>query len=218
MLKKLLTCSSFAVLASLGSTPAQAGDVYLGAGLPGVMIGYAHPLNDHFNVRADVSTLGTHSDNRTESGIDYQGTLKTTRTGVYADWFVSGGWRLTGGVTFNDFKLTLVGHGNGGTIDIGGTAYTTNPNDRFDVLIKFPKTTPYLGVGYGHHAGERGWGFVFDAGASIGRAKVTGSASGPNLSGNVTQADIDRELQEVRDSVGKIRALPQLSLGVNYRF
>jgi hypothetical protein len=55
-------------------------------------------------------------------------------------------------------------------------------------------------------------------GASIGRAKVTGSVSGPNVSGNVTQADIDRELEEVRDGVGKIRAVPQLSLGVNYRF
>ena len=97
-------------------------------------------------------------------------------------------------MTFNNFKLTLVGRGNGGTLDIGGTAYTTTPDDRFDVLIEFPKTTPYIGVGYGHHAAEPGWGFVFDAGASIGRAKVTGSASGPNLSGNVTQADIDREL------------------------
>lgn len=218
MLKKLLTCSSLALLAGVASTPARADGVYLGAGLPGVMLGYAHPFDSRFGLRVDISTLGTHSGSQSESGIDYEGTLKTNRSGLYADWFVSGGWRFTGGVTFNNFKLTLVGRGNGGTIDIGGTAYTTTPDDRFDVLIEFPKTTPYIGVGYGHHAAEPGWGFVFDAGASIGRAKVTGSASGPNLSGNVTQADIDRELEEVRDGVGKIRVLPQLSLGVNYRF
>lgn len=218
MLKKLLTCSSFAVIAGFAPAGAHAGGLYLGVGLPGVMLGYAHPIDSRFGVRADVSTLGTHSGTESESGIDYEGTLKTTRSGVYADWFVSGGWRLSGGVTFNDFKLTLVGRGNGGTITIGGTAYTTSPNDRFDVLIEFPKTTPYLGFGYGHQAADPGWGFVFDAGASFGRAKVTGSASGPNLSGNVTQADIDRELAEVRDGAGKIRFLPQLSVGVNYRF
>jgi hypothetical protein len=218
MLKKYLTCSSLALLAGVTSAPAHAGDVYLGAGLPGVMLGYAHAFDSRFGLRGDISTLGTHTGTRSESGIDYQGTLKTNRSGLYADWFVSGGWRLTGGVTFNNFKLTLEGHGNGGTIDIGGTNYTTSPNDRFDVTIEFPKTTPYIGVGYGHHEAQRGWGFVFDAGASIGRAKVTGSASGPNLSGNVTQADIDRELQQVRDGVGNVRVLPQLSLGVNYRF
>jgi hypothetical protein len=218
MLKKIISCSSFAVLAGLISTPSHAGEVYLGAGLPGVMLGYAHAFDSRFGLRVDISTLGTHSGSQSEGGIDYEGTLKTNRSGLYADWFVSGGWRFTGGVTFNNFKLTLVGRGNGGTLDIGGKTTVTTPDDRFDVLIEFPKTTPYIGVGYGHHAAKPGWGVVFDVGASIGRAKVTGSVSGPNVSGNVTQADIDRELEEVRDGVGKIRAVPQLSLGVNYRF
>jgi hypothetical protein len=218
MLKSFLIRTPLVALAAIGlAGAAHAGGVYVGAGLPGLMVGYGHAISPSVTLRADVSTLGTHSTSETESGIDYDATLKTNRAGVFADWFVSGGWRLTGGVTFNDMKLTLRGRGNGGTITIGDNSYVSTADDRFDVLIKFPSTTPYLGVGYGHHAGS-GWGFLFDAGASIGRAKVTGSVSGPMLSGNVTQADIDKELEEVRDGAGKVRFVPQLSIGVNYRF
>ena len=219
MPNKRLTLTSFAALAALAlAAPAQAGGIYAGIGLPGVMVGYAHPLSPSVALRADVATLGTHNANESESGIDYRATLKTSRTGLFADWFFSGGWRLTGGATFNDMKLELEGRGNGGTITIGDNSYVAGPDDRFNVLIKFPRSTPYVGLGYGHQAASPGWGFVFDAGASIGRAKVEGSVSGPTLSGNVSQADIDKELADVREGVGKVRFLPQLSIGLTYRF
>jgi hypothetical protein len=116
-------------------------------------------------------------------------------------------------------KIELAGRGNGGTITIGNNSYTTSPDDRFNVTIEMPRTTPYLGIGWGHHASRgAGWGFVFDLGASIGRAKVKGSVSGPNLSGNVSQQDIDAELAQLREDAGHFRAVPQLSLGASYRF
>lgn len=201
--------------AALGLASAQAGEIYGNIGLPGVMIGYAQPLNSHFGVRVDVATLGRRNADGTEEGIDYEGQARAHRAGVFADWFVfGGGLRLTGGITFNDMRVDLSGRGNGGTIEIGGTTYVTQPGDRFDVRIKFPRVTPYLGIGYGHQPAGAGWGFVFDLGASIGKAKVSAST---NIAG-VTQEDIDRELEELRDGVGKVRAIPQLSLGVNYRF
>lgn len=89
--------------------------------------------------------------------------------------------------------------------------------DRFDVKIKFPSATPYVGLGYGHHA-VKGLGFHADFGVSIGRTKLTATATGPTLSTAVSQADIDAELAELRDGVGKVRVLPQLSIGLNYRF
>lgn len=94
----------------------------------------------------------------------------------------------------------------------------TSADDRFNARIKFPSATPYVGIGWGHHAAGPGWGFVFDLGGSIGRAKVEGSVSGPNLSGNVSQADIDAELAQLRDGVGKVRFVPQVSIGASYRF
>jgi hypothetical protein len=196
--------------------PAQAGQVYGGVGLPGVMLGYAHPLGNGFTVRGDFGTLNLPGETVNEEGIDYEADAKLNRLGFFADWFVLGGLRLTGGVTFNGMSLDLQARGNGGTINIGGTDYVTSPDDRMDVKIEFPRTTPYVGIGYGHHQGA-GLGFLFDLGASIGRAKLSATTSGPNL-GQVDQADIDAELEELRDGVGKVRFFPQLSLGLTYRF
>jgi hypothetical protein len=184
------------------------------------MVGVSQPLSERFGLRADLSTLGSHSRDRSESGIDYTATLKLDRAGLFADWFPTGGsFRLTGGVTFNRMKIDLAGHGNGGTITIGNNTYVTGPDDRFNATIEMPHTTPYLGLGWGHQAqAGTGWSLVFDLGASIGRAKVRGGVSGPNLSGNVSQQDVENELQQLRDDVGDIRVVPQLSVGASYRF
>jgi hypothetical protein len=202
------------------SMAAQAGEVYGGIGLPGLMLGYAHAYSPTLTARVDVATLGSRSGNRTEDGIAYAGKIEAHRAGVFGDWFpFQGGFRLTGGVTFNKVGLALGAQpGAGGSITIGGqTVNALAAGDRFDVSIKFPSATPYLGLGYGHHAGK-GLGFHADLGVSIGRTKLTATASGPNLSTAIAQADIDRELAELRDGVGKVRVLPQVSIGLNYRF
>lgn len=206
----------FAALAASAGTP-HAAEVYGGIGLPGAMIGFAQPVSDTVTLRGDFATLGSHDKDYDEDGIKYKGHLKTDRLGLFADWFpFNGGFRLTGGLTFNSWKLDLNAQGNGSTITIGNNTYALSANDRFDVTVEFPKTTPYLGIGYGHQK-ESGLGFLFDLGVSIGKAKLSESHSGPNL-GSASQADIDKELAELRDGVGKVKVLPQLSIGLNYRF
>jgi hypothetical protein len=200
-----------------GSLSTHAAELYLGFGVPGAMIGVATPVSPSWTLRGEFATLGEHTEQTQEDGIDYDGRLKVQRSGLFADYFVfGGGFRLTGGVTFNAVELDLVARGNGGSIDIGGQTYNFGPNDRFDAAVRFAKTTPYIGIGYGHHA-DTGFGFVWDIGASIGRATVTAASSGPNL-GQVAQSDIDRELQELRDGVGKVRVLPQFSFAISYKF
>lgn len=200
----------------LSSPCSNAGEVYANVGLPGLMLGYAQPISPDFTLRADVATLGRHSKRTTEEGIDYDAKVKADRLALLADWFVVGGFRLTGGVTFNRMQADLVARGNGTPVNIGGTNYILTSDDRFDVKIEFPRTTPYLGLGYGHQLGQ-GIGFTFDLGASIGKAKVTETHSGPVLS-QASQADIDREMAELREGVGKVRFMPQLSVGLAVRF
>ncbi len=215
MIRNLLAAT---VLSGCAAT-SLAGEVYFGAGLPGVMLGYAHPLNDSVTLRGDWATLGKRRKQTTEEGVRYNAELGFNRLGLFADWFFFGGMRLTAGVTFNDLTADLLAQGDGTPLTIGGQTFTSDPNDRLNVKISYPKTTPYLGLGYGHQA-STGWGFTFDLGASYGKATVSETHSGPNL-GNpatVSQADIDRELAELRDGVGKIRFIPQVSLGLNYRF
>lgn len=198
-------------------TTAQAGEIYGLIGLPGAGVGYAQPLNDSFTLRADFVTLGNRTKTATEEGIVYDGKLKASRAALLADWYpMEGSFRFSGGATFNEYQVDLRATGAGGTLTIGNTTYVTTAADRLDVQVKFPSTTPYFGIGWGHQSGS-GLRFSFDIGASFGRATVSAAVSGPQA-GNVTQADIDAELAQLREGVGKLQAIPQLSFGIGYSF
>ena len=205
---------------SVAVSGAFAGEIYVGAGLPGVMLGYAHPLSSSFTVRGDWATLGNRRKQVVEEGVTYDAEIGFNRAGLFADWFYFGGMRITGGVTFNNLTADFVARGNGSALTIGNTTIpNSDPNDRLNVSIKYPKTTPYLGLGYGHQA-STGFGFTFDLGASFGKATVSETHSGPNL-GNpstVSQAEINAEMAQLRNGVAKVKYIPQVSIGLNYRF
>ncbi len=206
-----------AVAGTFTLSTARAGEVYLAGGIPGVMLGYSQPIGPLFGLRADYATIGNRKDRRTEDGIDYDTTLKLNRTALLADWFpFAGSFRLTTGLTANQYKLDMLATGAGGTITVGNTSYTTTSQDQFRVQVKFPSSTPYVGFGWGHGNGS-GVRFAFDIGAKIGKATVDYSLSGP-WTQRVSQADIDAELQQLRDGVGKVRAIPQITLGLGYSF
>lgn len=205
-------------LAVLGLSAAHAGEIYTGLGIPGVGLGYAQPLSERFTLRGDVFTLGSREKTTVESGINYAGQYKLHRAALLADWFpFAGSFRFTGGAAFNNYKLSLDANGAGGSITIGDRTYTTTAADGLNVQIKFPSTTPYLGIGWGHQSGT-GLRFSADIGAAIGRATVTAVPRGQLAAQADIQANIDKELVDLRDGVGKVRAVPQLSIGIGYSF
>ena len=213
----LLTPLLVAMIATLSQGAAQAGEVYTKVGLPGVMLGYAHPLSSDFGLRADYATIGERTDQRTEDGIAYNAKLKLNRAALLLDWFpFSGGMRISAGLSSNQYRLDLLATGAGGSLTFGNTTYTTTSADQFKVQVRYPSSTPYLGLGWGHHASS-GLRFSFDIGAMIGKASVSYTLTGPNAS-RVSQADIDAEMAELRNGVGKVRALPQITLGLGYSF
>jgi len=206
-------------LAATGLLPqAQAGEVYANVGLPGIGLGYAHPIDSRFTVRADFMTLGSRSKSTTEEGIRYEGRYKLQRLAVLGDWFPFGGsFRLTGGLSSNQYKVTLDATGENGSLTIGDRTYTTTAADGLKVEVKFPSVTPYLGIGWGHQSAS-GWRFGADIGALVGRAKVNATVRGALASEPDIQANLDKELAELRDGVGKVRAIPQLSVAIGYSF
>jgi hypothetical protein len=204
-----------ALLFSVGS--ARAGELYVKGGLPGAIVGWAQPLNSYFGLRLDAASLGNLSERRTEDGITYDVKLQGDRTALLADWFVFGGsFRFTGGITSSKYALDLVASGSGGNITVGNTTYTTTSADRFNVKIKLPNSMPYVGLGWGHQS-DTGLRFSFDLGAKLGKATLSYALTGPWAS-SVSQADVDAELSELRDGVGKIRLIPQLTIGLGYSF
>jgi hypothetical protein len=194
-------------------------EVYGKLGVPGTLVGVGVPLRSNVSLRADIGGIDKIEDTYTESGITYDGRAKATRLGLFADWFpFNGGFRLTGGLTVNDMKLDLTAQGAGRVLQIGQNSYTLGADDRVNVRAEFPATTPYLGIGWGHQAASTGWGFRADVGASIGKPRVRATVTGPLASQPGLQADIDREVRELEDTVSGFRAFPQLTVGVSYRF
>ncbi len=199
------------------TTSASAGEVYGQLGLPGAMLGFAQPLSPFFGVRVDVATVGRRSDTRSEEGIRYDAQLRGDRVALLGDWFPwAGGFRFTGGVSANQYRLDLGASGAGGSLTLGNTRYTTTADDRFAVQLRFPRSTPYFGFGWGHQSGS-GLRWSLDVGALVGKATLSYSLTGP-LAQRAAQADIDAELAELRSGVGRVRALPQLSFGLGYSF
>lgn len=211
--------ATLALGALLALTPgqAQATEVYLKAGAPGVGGGIALPMSPHLGLRADYLKLGERRERRTEDGIDYDATAKAARGALLADWFPFGGsFRFTLGATSNQYKIDLLASGAGGSLTLGSSTYNTTAADQFRVQVKFPSSTPYVGLGWGHGMGS-GLRFSFDIGASVGKATVSYQLSGP-IATQASQADIDAELAELRDGVGRIKAIPQLTFGLGWSF
>ncbi len=201
------------------SPASHAVEAYGSLGLPGVLVGVAHPVNQSFTVRGDYGGIGSLSGTRTEDGIRYDGTGDFNRLGLFGDWYALGnGFRITGGLTFNQMALDLEARPEGNTIMIGNNTYPVAANDRFVARIEFPRVTPYLGIGWGHHAAEKGWGFNADLGVSIGRATVSTQTYGALATQPGIADDVAREQAELEEGVGKIRAIPQLTIGISYRF
>jgi hypothetical protein len=216
-LSSLPVLGAAALLGLAGVAPAQAQELYLKAGVPGVGLGFAQPLGPHLGVRADFITLGDRDERRNEEGIDYDAKLKANRAALLVDLFpFAGSFRISAGATAAKYQLDLLATGAGGTLTIGNTTYTTTANDRFAVQVKMPSSMPYFGIGWGHQSNS-GLRFSFDIGAAFGKAKVSYQLTGP-VANQVSQQDIDAELAELRDGVAKIKAIPQVSFGIGYSF
>jgi hypothetical protein len=201
-----------------GAGAAQAGEVYGNLGFPGVGLGYAHPLNSSVTLRGDFMTLGSQHKNKTQDGIDYAADLKANRGALFADWFpFEGVFRFTAGVGSANYKLTLDAAGAGKRIEVGDNSYVLGPTDGMTVVVKYPRTMPYLGVGWGHQQAS-GFRFSVDVGTLIGKPTVDATARGTLASNAAFQSDLDKEVNQVRDDLGKVRYLPQLTFSVGYSF
>lgn len=207
----------FAFFAAAVSASAQAGDVYVGAGFPGISLGYAQSIAPDVGLRGEYTGGLNLSRNGQRNGVDFNGNLKAQSISAFGDYFpTDNAFRLTGGLNFNSTKFTLNSTGIGATT-INGKAVNL-AGEFYNLEVKQPSVTPYLGIGYGFKPDSKaGWGFYADAGVMIGKFTTTTSTSIVGKQG-ITQADVDAQTASVRDSVSKVSVLPKLSIGASYRF
>jgi hypothetical protein len=206
------------VAATLAAAPcqAQADAFHSSPGLAGTMVGYAKPLSSNLTLRADLVTFPGIARESIEEGASHTGHIKSDRGALFMDWYVVGSMRLTGGMTFSRTRIDLRAGAQSGAPMFGEVPYSTALNDRFDLALRSPHTQPYLGIGYGQYTAS-GSSFLLDIGGSFGRANLGDNPSGPSLAAT-SQTTLDQELVQLRDGIGRVRFIPQVSLGMNLRF
>ncbi len=220
-----LAAIALAAVGLVATRPAAAVEAYVATGFPYALAGLAQPLNPWFAVRADFGTIAHHSYSGTTSDNDFKGNINYNRAALLADWFVAGGgFRLSGGATFNQAKATMTASSHDGKISLGGVQYDA-PSSLYYLQsdLSFPKAAPYIGLGWGHHEAPAGLSFNFDLGASIGTAKATPLKASPALASELaldpaSASDLAQENRDFQDTVHKFKAIPQLTLGLGYRF
>lgn len=200
------------VLGLAGSTAAWAGDagtVYGALGSNGLGVGYARSVSESWAVRgqynyyqrsisADVGDFGS------AAVVDMK--LKLQSLQLMGDWYLGqGGFRLSGGVVFNNNRIAL---------EATNATVGTATNQTASAEIRMSKSpSPYIGLGYSSRpANAKGFGFLFDAGVMYQNPDVTLTASG------ASQADIDAQKAKVQDAVDKLRVMPVVTVALSYSF
>ena len=220
-----LGACALAAFVLLAARPAAAVEPYVATGFPYALVGVAQPVNAWFGVRADWGSIAHHNYSNTSSDNDFKGNINYNRGALLGDWFVvNGGFRLSAGATFNQAKATMTASSHDGKISLGGVQYDA-PSSLYYVQsdLSFPKAAPYVGLGWGHQDSTPGLSFNFDLGASIGTAKATPLKASPALASELAlnqqgATDLQQESHDFQDDVHKFKAIPQLTIGLGYRF
>jgi hypothetical protein len=206
------------------SVTAQASDFYAGVGLPGLFtLGVTETMTGSTNLRMDLASGISLTKDAVFEGVSAIASVKSSVLGFYGDWypFSASEFRLVGGLTINDIKAELTANPKG-FVNINGVAVNMT-GEYYQVNVAMPTLTPYVGIGIGHRATKKdfgfykGVGFFADLGLILGSFTVNSSTSLVSK-GKLAQADVNAQEQKIRDSLSSFSFLPVVSVGLVYKF
>lgn len=195
--------------APLVSQAGDAGTVYTQLGINGLGLGYAASVSSDWAVRGQANWLPkqSYTGNVGDFGAGSSLTVDLTWSSVQlvGDWYPGdGGFRLSGGLVFNDNKITVSGTGS-----VNGTAGTVNGEIKMSEDV-----APYLGLGYSiRPRAAKGWGFNMDAGVMFQNPKASLTATG-----GPSAADVAAQRAKMQDAIDQLKVMPVLAVGVSYSF
>ncbi|MEJ7138089.1 hypothetical protein [Amphibiibacter pelophylacis] len=242
-----------------GTSPLQGKEIYLGLGTYGATLGVGIPVTPRVGFRAEVSglpflseedrgqaRLSTDPSDLRIDDFDLKFDASYKRLSFLGDYYPSdsSGFRLTGGVMFNQQSAqgsaSILTANATRNYDYEGQQYKVDLDQtRFGGDVRFPRVTPYVGIGWGHRVSGTGLSFFADAGVAIGRHTVNFApvdlkftvydAAGNTVDNAQTQAKqaevldaANRTVQDERDRLQKklsrLHVWPQIGVGLSYRF
>lgn len=188
------------------------------AGTLGLGVEATAGLSERVNLRFGVNNY-TYSFDETTSGIRYDADLKLQSGALLLDWHPFGGvFRLSAGYMRNKNALDLKATPTQNQT-IGDQEYTPAQIGTLVGNVKFKKSAPYAGIGWGNAANGRGLGFSAEVGAIFqGAPEVTLRGDGGLAGDPAFEADLRREEQEAEDDLEDFKIYPVVSFGLSYRF
>ncbi|GJD18754.1 hypothetical protein RIVM261_037100 [Rivularia sp. IAM M-261] len=180
-------------------------------------------LNARVGVNAASISVGGYQKRRNE--VTYDANLDLLNVSTLVDYhpFQNSGFRVSGGLVFNDNKV----EGRGRIRDkvefeYNNNRYTTKDISSVKGKVSFPNNiAPYLGIGWGNAVkpGNR-WGFSANLGVIFaGAPQVSLDADIVNES---LREQINRDLRveerELEDDIKGFKFYPVVSVGVSYQF
>jgi hypothetical protein len=213
--------------AAFASLPAHAEmGIGLRAGTFGFGVDFDLSLVEKLNLRIGYNGLSYGKD-ISDTDVNYEGDLKIGSVSGLLDWHVmDGSFRLSAGVVGSGPKIEVVGTPSGtNTYQIGNGTYTAAQVGSLRGEIEFGNSAaPYIGVGWGNVlSANRRFSLLVDVGVIYGgEPDVTLTAQCgtalPAITCSQLQADVQREIQELKDETNDVKWYPVISLGLGIRF
>ena len=183
----------------------------------------AKGLTPWFGLRGGVNYF-TWSYDGTESDIEYDLELELKSFGMFADFHpfkqafrVSLGFLLNGNGFEGKGKLVP-----GTSFEIGDTSYNTSQIDSVGFDLSYNTFAPYAGIGWDTTFGDYdNWGFTFDIGILFSGSPKASVSVDHNLAGQqavVLMQDINKEKDEIQESLDQLEIYPVISAGLVYQF
>lgn len=198
----------------------QAGAVDLGvdlhAGTLGAGLGLGLGVSDNFNARLGFNRY-TVSESFEEEDIDYETDFELETGYLLGDWHPFGGiFRVTGGVMANNNEFSGSAEVEAGD-EVGDQEVPPGGGGRLGASITFDDTAPYLGIGWGRHAGRSGFSFSLDIGVLAQGSPIVDLREEEDIAG-IDEQDVEDEEGEIEDALSDYDMYPVIAAGLAYRF
>lgn len=124
--------------------------------------------------------------------------------------FAFGGGLMQGGLSIDG--VAALDPSSGSTMEFNGRSYSAADIGTFNANLEYGSTQPAAVMGYS------GKGFNFLIGAALAKPTLDAFATGPIGDDPTFKADLDAELQDVRDDLDLIPVYPYVRLGWQFGF
>jgi len=173
-----------------------------------------------FGLRVAAHT-GSYSRDLHKENIDYNGKLKLNNGAILLDVYpLASGLRLTGGLFANSDKIDLVSK-PAGTITVNGVPYPSAAIGNITGDVKFNKTSPYAGIGWGGKPSGRGFGLTFDLGVlyqGSPKLRVQANPTNPALVPASFSTNLETERAKTENDIRNYKYYPVVGIGFSIGF